>query len=179
METLRTLPGDDVRQIMWRYADRFDVVANQVTITPERQAKYDLSQPYSVSEGVIVTRADDNSVHSLDDIRGRTAGQNVTSEWGEVAKAHGIGIGFAPAAFPGVVVFARRAAGGGTWPGSSGSSCQSPPAGIRSVFVLIVFMGVAAEPVDSCRARKPSTRLTADAMSAKDSWSPSSSRHSA
>ncbi|NMO02175.1 ABC transporter permease subunit [Gordonia sp. TBRC 11910] len=70
-------------------ADRFDVVANQVTITPERQAKYDLSQPYSVSEGVIVTRADDNSVHSLDDIRGRTAGQNVTSEWGEVAKAHG------------------------------------------------------------------------------------------
>jgi len=25
METLRTLPGDDVRQIMWRYADRFDL----------------------------------------------------------------------------------------------------------------------------------------------------------
>jgi alkylation response protein AidB-like acyl-CoA dehydrogenase len=25
METLRTLPGDDVRQIMWRYADRFDI----------------------------------------------------------------------------------------------------------------------------------------------------------
>jgi alkylation response protein AidB-like acyl-CoA dehydrogenase len=25
METLRTLPGDDVRQIMWRYADRYDV----------------------------------------------------------------------------------------------------------------------------------------------------------
>ena len=25
METLRTLPGDDVRQIMWRFADRFDM----------------------------------------------------------------------------------------------------------------------------------------------------------
>ncbi len=25
METLRTLPGDDVRQIMWRYAERFDL----------------------------------------------------------------------------------------------------------------------------------------------------------
>src|SRR5512140_2405875 len=25
METLRTLPGDDVRQIMWRFADRYDV----------------------------------------------------------------------------------------------------------------------------------------------------------
>lgn len=25
METLRTLPGDDIRQIMWRYADRYDL----------------------------------------------------------------------------------------------------------------------------------------------------------
>lgn len=25
MYTLRTLPGDDVRQIMWRFADRFDL----------------------------------------------------------------------------------------------------------------------------------------------------------
>ena len=25
METLRTLPGDDIRNIMWRYADRFDL----------------------------------------------------------------------------------------------------------------------------------------------------------
>ena len=24
-ETLRTLPGDDVRQVMWRFADRFDL----------------------------------------------------------------------------------------------------------------------------------------------------------
>ena len=24
-ETLKTLPGDDVRQIMWRYQDRYDV----------------------------------------------------------------------------------------------------------------------------------------------------------
>ena len=25
IETLRTLPGDDVRQIMWRFSDRFDL----------------------------------------------------------------------------------------------------------------------------------------------------------
>ena len=24
-ETLRTLPGDDIRQIMWRFSDRFDL----------------------------------------------------------------------------------------------------------------------------------------------------------
>ncbi|HYZ68602.1 MAG TPA: transporter substrate-binding domain-containing protein [Mycobacterium sp.] len=39
-------------------ANRFDVVANEVTINDERKAKYDLSEPYSVGEGVIVTRAD-------------------------------------------------------------------------------------------------------------------------
>ncbi len=70
-------------------ADRFDVVANQVTINPERQGKYDLSQPYTVGEGVIVTRANDNSIKSLADIRGKTAAENATSNWSEVARKAG------------------------------------------------------------------------------------------
>ncbi len=70
-------------------ANRFDVVANEVTITPERQEKYDLSQPYSVGEGVIVTRADDNSVTSLDDLPGKVAGETVTSNWAQVARDAG------------------------------------------------------------------------------------------
>ncbi len=65
-------------------ANRFDVVANEVTITPERQAEYDLSQPYSVGEGVIVTRADDNSIKSLADLaEGKVAAENATSNWSE------------------------------------------------------------------------------------------------
>ena len=43
-------------------ADRFDVVANQVTKNAEREARYALSEPYTFSDGVIVTRADDNSI---------------------------------------------------------------------------------------------------------------------
>lgn len=70
-------------------ANRFDVVANQVTINPERQAKYDLSQPYTVGEGVIVTRADDNSIKTLADVKGKTAAENATSNWSEVAKKAG------------------------------------------------------------------------------------------
>ncbi|MDF2824064.1 MAG: amino acid transporter, permease component, partial [Mycobacterium sp.] len=70
-------------------ADRFDIVANEVTINPERQDKYDLSQPYSVGEGVIVTRADDNSITSLADISGKTAAENATSNWSEVARNAG------------------------------------------------------------------------------------------
>jgi His/Glu/Gln/Arg/opine family amino acid ABC transporter permease subunit len=70
-------------------AQRFDVVANEVTINPERQAKYDLSQPYSVGEGVIVTRAGDSSITSLADIKGKTAGESATSNWSEVARRAG------------------------------------------------------------------------------------------
>jgi His/Glu/Gln/Arg/opine family amino acid ABC transporter permease subunit len=70
-------------------ADRFDIVANQVTINPERKAKYDLSQPYTVGEGVIVTRADDDSIKTLADIWGKTAAENATSNWSQIAKDAG------------------------------------------------------------------------------------------
>lgn len=70
-------------------ANRFDVVANQVTINPGRQAKYDLSQPYTVGEGVIVTRADDDSITSLDDLKGKTTAQSITSNWAQVARDAG------------------------------------------------------------------------------------------
>ncbi|CDQ43524.1 polar amino acid ABC transporter inner membrane subunit [Mycolicibacterium neoaurum] len=73
-------------------ANRFDIVANQVTINPERQAKYDLSQPYTVGEGVIVTRADDNSITTLDDIRGKTAAENATSNWSQIARDAGANV---------------------------------------------------------------------------------------
>ncbi len=70
-------------------AKRFDIVANEVTITPDRQGKYDLSQPYSVGEGVIVTRADDDSIKTLDDVKGKTAAENATSNWSEIARKAG------------------------------------------------------------------------------------------
>ena len=70
-------------------ANRFDVVANQVTITAERQQKYDLSEPYSIGEGVIVTRADDDSITSLADLLGKRAAQSTTSNWAQVARDAG------------------------------------------------------------------------------------------
>ncbi|MHC1790706.1 acyl-CoA dehydrogenase family protein [Solidesulfovibrio sp.] len=51
METLRTLPGDDVRQIMWRYADRFDL---QMAVQSAR----------SVARGVVARMVADGVRHS-------------------------------------------------------------------------------------------------------------------
>jgi cystine transport system substrate-binding protein len=73
-------------------ARRYDLVANQVTVNDERTQKYDLSTPYTVSEGVIVTRADDNSITGLDDLNGKTAAQSATSNWAQVARDAGANV---------------------------------------------------------------------------------------
>jgi L-cystine transport system substrate-binding protein len=70
-------------------ANRFDMVANQVTISPERKSKYDMSDPYAIGEGVIVTRADDNSITDLDDLKGKVAAETATSNWAQVARDAG------------------------------------------------------------------------------------------
>ena len=70
-------------------SSRYDVVANQVSITEERQAAYDFSAPYTVSTGAVVTRADDTSVSALADVAGKTSAQSTTSNWAEVATTNG------------------------------------------------------------------------------------------
>jgi ABC-type amino acid transport substrate-binding protein len=68
---------------------RYDAVINQVTKNPERQGLYGLSDTYTVSEGVVATRADDTSIHSLADITGKKSAQSLTSNWAQVAKKAG------------------------------------------------------------------------------------------
>ena len=70
-------------------AGRFDVVANQVGLTsPERQATFDKSEPYSWSGAVLVVRKDSN-IKSINDIKGVKTAQSLTSNYGEKAKAAG------------------------------------------------------------------------------------------
>jgi cystine transport system substrate-binding protein len=68
---------------------RFDLVANQVTINDERKNKYELSQPYTTSEGVIITKSDNNTITTLADLSGKTCAQTATSNWGKVAAQAG------------------------------------------------------------------------------------------
>jgi L-cystine transport system substrate-binding protein len=70
-------------------AGRFEVIANQVSITPEREADYAFSKPYTVSPGVIVVNDGDTSIDSFDDLSGKTTAQSLTSNWYELAKDSG------------------------------------------------------------------------------------------
>lgn len=68
---------------------RFDVVANQVSITEERQETYLFSEPYTVSNGVIVTLAENDEIASFEDLEGSTTAQSLTSNWYDLAVESG------------------------------------------------------------------------------------------
>jgi L-cystine transport system substrate-binding protein len=70
-------------------AKRFDVIANQVSMTPEREAKYSFSEPYTVSPGVIITRTDDTDIKSFADLKGKKTAQSNTSNWYALAQKYG------------------------------------------------------------------------------------------
>lgn len=73
-------------------AGRFDVIANQVTINEDRQAKYELSDPYTTSTGVVVVAADNNDISSVNDLAGKTAAESLTTNWYALAESAGANV---------------------------------------------------------------------------------------
>lgn len=69
-------------------AGRFDVIANQISINPERQETYDFSEPYTISPGVLIV-PDGSDITSFADLSGRTSAQSLTSNWYQVAEDAG------------------------------------------------------------------------------------------
>lgn len=82
-------------------AKRFDIIANQVGITEERQEKYDFTIPYTYIHGALIINGDNEEVTSFEDLDGKQSAQTLTSNWGEIAESYGaelIGVdGFAQA----------------------------------------------------------------------------------
>jgi L-cystine transport system substrate-binding protein len=70
-------------------ASRFDMIANQVGIRPDRQEKYDFSNGYISSSAVLVTHKENSDVFSFEDIKGLKAAQSLTSNYAEIAKGNG------------------------------------------------------------------------------------------
>lgn len=66
-------------------AGRFDVIANQVSINPEREEQYLFSTPYTVSPSVVVVKEGDTSITSFEDLAGKTTAQSLTSNFYQLA----------------------------------------------------------------------------------------------
>ncbi|MBS9783653.1 MAG: amino acid ABC transporter substrate-binding protein [Pasteurella sp.] len=68
---------------------RFDLVANQVSLTsPERQKKYDTTSPYSYSGAVVVARSE-NSINSWKSLKGLKSAQSLTSNYVKLVEQNG------------------------------------------------------------------------------------------
>lgn len=82
--------GDDVNFVTMSFSGlvgaletgRIDTIANQITITPEREAKFAFSQPY-VFDGaqVVVKKGNEETITSVDDLSGKTVAVNLGSNF--------------------------------------------------------------------------------------------------
>jgi len=70
-------------------AGRFDIIANQISINPTRQEKYEMSEPYTVSPGVLIVTEDTTDISSFEDLAGKTSAQSLTSNWYDLAEQNG------------------------------------------------------------------------------------------
>ncbi|WP_322998513.1 amino acid ABC transporter substrate-binding protein [Castellaniella sp.] len=69
--------------------NRYDVVINQVGITPERQAKYEFSKPYISSAAALIVRDDNTAIHTFQDLKGKRSANTITSNFGKLAQRYG------------------------------------------------------------------------------------------
>ncbi|WP_203299076.1 amino acid ABC transporter substrate-binding protein [Marinobacter sediminum] len=62
-------------------AGRIDTVANQITITEERQQAYLFSEPYVYDGAQVVTKAGNDDINGVEDLKGKTVAVNLGSNF--------------------------------------------------------------------------------------------------
>ena len=68
---------------------RFDIACNGVGVTEERAEKYAFTEPYVYTEVVLVVRADNEDIQSVDDLAGKTTANTASSTYASIAEAKG------------------------------------------------------------------------------------------
>ncbi|ATJ81982.1 amino acid ABC transporter substrate-binding protein [Halomonas beimenensis] len=65
---------------------RIDTIANQITITEERQAKYVFTQPYVYDGAQVVVKAGNETIEGVEDLRGKTVAVNLGSNYEQLLR---------------------------------------------------------------------------------------------
>lgn len=60
---------------------RIDTVINDVSVTEEREQKYDFSDPYFYISRQVVVPSDNDDIKSLDDLNGKKVATNITNDY--------------------------------------------------------------------------------------------------
>ncbi|ABV88710.1 basic amino acid ABC transporter substrate-binding protein [Shewanella pealeana] len=69
-------------------AGKVDFIASGMTITPERQASVDFSEPYYEATQMVLVNKDNNSINSLDDLKGKHIAVQLGSTGDIMAKSY-------------------------------------------------------------------------------------------
>ncbi len=70
----------------------FDMMANGVDVTQERSQTFDFTDPYAYDHAVIVTKADNDTIHSFADLKGLTTANSVGSTYAEMGSENGANV---------------------------------------------------------------------------------------
>nr|WP_235048492.1 amino acid ABC transporter substrate-binding protein [Halomonas sp. PBN3] len=65
---------------------RIDTIANQITITEERTAKYVFTEPYVYDGAQVVVREGNEEIQSVEDLKGKTVAVNLGSNYEELLR---------------------------------------------------------------------------------------------
>lgn len=68
---------------------RYDIMVNGVGVTAERQEKYNFSTPYAYNPTAVIVRSDDDSIHSMEDLKGKKTANTISSTYAAQAEAYG------------------------------------------------------------------------------------------
>lgn len=94
MNAVGDITGDDIEFVTASFSGlagmlesgRIDTIANQITITPEREAKYVFTTPYVYDGAQVVVRVGNDSVKGVEDLSGKSVAVNLGSNYEQLLR---------------------------------------------------------------------------------------------
>ena len=96
MNAIGEITGDDIEFVTMSFSGligalesgRIDTVANQITITPEREAKFAFTQPYVYDGAQVVTQRGNDAVTGIDSLAGKTVAVDLGTNYEQILREH-------------------------------------------------------------------------------------------
>ncbi|WGI24889.1 amino acid ABC transporter substrate-binding protein [Halomonas alkaliantarctica] len=94
MNAVGEITGDEIEFITASFSGlagmlesgRIDTIANQITITPEREAKYAFTEPYVYDGAQVVVRAGNDTIEGVEDLSGKSVAVNLGSNYEQLLR---------------------------------------------------------------------------------------------
>lgn len=94
MNAVGEITGDDIEFVTASFSGlagmlesgRIDTIANQITITPEREAKYVFTSPYVYDGAQVVVREGNEAIKGVEDLSGKSVAVNLGSNYEQLLR---------------------------------------------------------------------------------------------